>query len=206
MLAKEPPWALPNALQRNQGARLQSIAEAGLRLNDLVFNLLILIYHILSPSILSLCAIFFLISVFFFDLYLTSVAAARQAEKAKNKLVEVVRTNPSSAATSRTASPIPTASTVKTGQQSTIARGKKTPASNPISQQKPALDQQALDISSLNLHLSDAQEVVDELPPKMSLAREKVLEEVRRSIGDTTKKKAVSLVVIGQYSVEFVEL
>ncbi|EJD01254.1 uncharacterized protein FOMMEDRAFT_89743, partial [Fomitiporia mediterranea MF3/22] len=60
------------------------------------------------------------------------------------------------------------------------------------------LDQQALDISSLNLDSGDVDEQVSEPPPKISLAREKVLEEARKAL-DASPKKAVSLVVIGKY-------
>lgn len=76
----------------------------------------------------------------------------------------------------------------------------KTPVASKPVQQRLVVDQQALDISSLNLDAGEAQETVDEPPPKMSLAREKVLEEARKALEDTTKKKAVSLVVIGASS------
>lgn len=65
-----------------------------------------------------------------------------------------------------------------------------------FAQQRSHLDQQAIDISSLNLDTKDAEDVVYEPPPKISLARERVLEEARKAL-ETSGKKAVSLVVIG---------
>ena len=64
---------------------------------------------------------------------------------------------------------------------------------------KHNLDQQQLDISGLNLNgqNSDATECVE--PPKMSMAREKLLEEAKRalSVEGENGKKGVSMVVIG---------
>ena len=53
-------------------------------------------------------------------------------------------------------------------------------------------------MASLNLDSKEVEEPVDEPPPKMSLAREKVLEEARKEL-DASAKKAVNLVVIGEY-------
>ena len=68
---------------------------------------------------------------------------------------------------------------------------------------KHNVDQQQLDISGLNLdgQNSDATECVEE-PPKMSLAREKLLEEAKRalSVEGENGKKGVSMVVIGMQS------
>lgn len=61
---------------------------------------------------------------------------------------------------------------------------------------KKALDQEALDLAGLNLGDEEVPTPIDEPPPKMSLAREKVLEEARISLA-TEGKKGVSLVVIG---------
>ena len=61
---------------------------------------------------------------------------------------------------------------------------------------------QQLDISGLNLNEknSDATECVQE-PPKISLAREKLLEEAKRVLGveGENGKKGVSIVVIGTH-------
>ena len=58
--------------------------------------------------------------------------------------------------------------------------------------------QQAVDISSLNLDTEDVAEVVSETPPKLSLARERVIEEARKAL-EEQGKNAVSLVVIGKF-------
>ncbi|KAL1743563.1 P-loop containing nucleoside triphosphate hydrolase protein, partial [Schizophyllum fasciatum] len=60
------------------------------------------------------------------------------------------------------------------------------------------VDQRQLDLSGLNIGEQEAK-VVDEPPPKAVFAREKLLEEARRSIAaeEARGKKAVSLVVIG---------
>ena len=59
-------------------------------------------------------------------------------------------------------------------------------------------DPQGLDISALNLYsrVNDP-EPEPEPVPKIALAREKLLEEVRKSFDEAGKKKAVRLVVIG---------
>lgn len=57
------------------------------------------------------------------------------------------------------------------------------------------MDQQAFDISSMNLADKEPETVYEE-PPKITLAREKVMEEAQKAI-DSSAKKAVSLVVIG---------
>ncbi|KAF9468903.1 EF Tu GTP binding domain-containing protein [Collybia nuda] len=62
-----------------------------------------------------------------------------------------------------------------------------------------SVDQRLLDLSALNLTRVENADNVDELPPKITFAREKLLEEAKRVIdaeGDH-QKKAVSLVVIG---------
>ncbi len=71
-------------------------------------------------------------------------------------------------------------------------------AGTPIS--KPAPDtQQQLDISALNLDTPEGAETPpDEPPPKITIAREKVLEEARKALEGTGDKKGVSLVVIGK--------
>lgn len=53
------------------------------------------------------------------------------------------------------------------------------------------------------LNLEDKEEVVDEEPPKAALARDKLLEEVRRSLQERVEKDkaGINLVVIGQCNV-----
>ncbi|KAI0310675.1 hypothetical protein OF83DRAFT_1154209 [Amylostereum chailletii] len=50
------------------------------------------------------------------------------------------------------------------------------------------------------MNLGPKEEVSNEPPPKMSLAREKVLEEAKRALeADDKGRKGVSLVVIGMF-------
>ena len=53
-------------------------------------------------------------------------------------------------------------------------------------------------MASLGLDSEEKEEPTYEPPPKISLAREKVLEEARKSL-DASKKKDVSLVIIGKH-------
>jgi elongation factor 1 alpha-like protein len=80
------------------------------------------------------------------------------------------------------------------------AKGQKKVASVASRSKKQNVDQQQLDISGLNLNGQnfDATECVEE-PPKMSMAREKLLEEAKQalSVEGGNGKKGVSMVVIG---------
>jgi elongation factor 1 alpha-like protein len=61
------------------------------------------------------------------------------------------------------------------------------------------MDQRQIDMSALNISTIGDEEKVEE-PPKMALAREKVIEEAKKLLdarGDTDKK-GVSLVVVGK--------
>jgi elongation factor 1 alpha-like protein len=59
------------------------------------------------------------------------------------------------------------------------------------------IDQQRFDMASLNLQ-DDAHDLEYGEPPKISLAREKVLEQARAAlVGDNQGRKGLSLVVIG---------
>ena len=84
-----------------------------------------------------------------------------------------------------------------------LAKEQKKVASVASPSKKHNVDQQQLDISGLNLNgqNSDATECVEE-PPKMSMAREKLLEEAKRalSVEGENGKKGVSMVVIGMQS------
>lgn len=57
-------------------------------------------------------------------------------------------------------------------------------------------------MQGLNLGEKDEEGVVDEPPPKMSIAREKIIEEAKKALEEEQKggKKGVSLVVIGKFS------
>jgi elongation factor 1 alpha-like protein len=61
------------------------------------------------------------------------------------------------------------------------------------------MDQRQIDMSGLNISNDDEEKVIEE-PPKMALAREKVIEEAKRILDarGETDKKAVSLVVVGK--------
>jgi elongation factor 1 alpha-like protein len=75
---------------------------------------------------------------------------------------------------------------------------KKSGSSTPVR----GIDPRHLDLSALNLTpRSENGEDVAEEPPKMSFAREKLIEEARRVIeaDSESQKKAVSLVVIGTH-------
>ena len=82
------------------------------------------------------------------------------------------------------------------------AKRQKKVASVASPSMKHNVDQQQLDISGLNLNgqNSDATECVEELP-KMSMARENLLEEAKRSLSvkGENGKKGVSVVVIGMH-------
>lgn len=146
--------------------------------------------------------IFLLLSFFFYLLICSQAAREREkAQKAKNKLLQGVNSGASSSATSRASSPVPPSPAPKATQRSVGVQGKKAgtsalPPSSAI--QKLYTEQQTIDISSLNLDVGDIEQTVDEPPPKMTLARERVLEEALKAIEDTTKKKEISLVVIGE--------
>ena len=102
-----------------------------------------------------------------------------KAEKAKNKHLEALKSGPSS----------PAKSNSKGKKQVNVAQPPK-----PV-QKRTQVDQQALDISSLNLGPKE-EEVIYEEPPKIALTREKVIEEAQKAI-ESSARKAVSLVVIG---------
>ncbi|KIY45914.1 hypothetical protein FISHEDRAFT_48274 [Fistulina hepatica ATCC 64428] len=103
--------------------------------------------------------------------------AAREAQKlAQRKLAEAAST-----ATSCAGSPMPKKTTPK-----------RSDASTPVTRQNVA-DPQQLDMSALNLTEKTATEVVEE-PPKMTFAKEVLLEEAKKSL---SQSKNVSLVVIG---------
>jgi elongation factor 1 alpha-like protein len=78
---------------------------------------------------------------------------------------------------------------------SSAVSGSSTPA------RKNTTDQQQLDMAGLNLNdkTTDRPEVVEELP-KISLAREKVLEQAKLALEAQGEKKGISIVVIGNVS------
>ena len=60
------------------------------------------------------------------------------------------------------------------------------------------MDQQQLDITGMNLNDTlYGKRLVAEEPPKVNMAREKVLEEAKRALEADDEKKGISIVVIG---------
>lgn len=64
------------------------------------------------------------------------------------------------------------------------------------------MDQRQIDMSGLNITSLGDDERVYEEPPKMALAREKVIEEAKKALDawGENDKRAVSLVVVGKFS------
>ncbi|OCB90856.1 hypothetical protein A7U60_g1880 [Sanghuangporus baumii] len=175
-----------------QKAEQRAERKAEERLRQRMRKEALLPMHLLNPSVLRSTAFAFDVPSPD-DVVLNSPARERdKAEKAKNKQIQSLKSGASSASTSRTASPVPSSTKASTKQTG----GKKTVPPSKPTQHKSPLDQQAMDISSLHLDSDDVEEPVNEPPPKISIAREKVLEEARKSLNANTKK-AVSLVVIG---------
>jgi hypothetical protein len=88
----------------------------------------------------------------------------------------------------------PTGTPTKGAKKNTtsIASGASTPARENI------MDQQQLDITGLNLNDSlTGKKLVAEEPPKVNMAREKVLEEAKSVLEAHEGKKGISIVVIG---------
>lgn len=126
-------------------------------------------------------------------LYLSYVAA-REREKTQKRLEQS-----QSAAASRTASPAPKS---KKGVAAKLKSGTSTPAKASA----VGVDQRVLDLSGLNLNMNEVRSTtVAEEAPKMSLAKEKLLEEAKKVIeGEgAERKKEISLVVIGKLDFEW---
>jgi len=130
-----------------------------------------------------------------FDLVPDATAAAER-EKAKKKAAQ------QSTQSSRVGTPAPTPKKKKTnatssgGIGSPLMSGASTPVRRPLGIEKP--DQQLLDLAGLNLQVEEPQ-IIEEEIPKITLAREKLLEEVAKALqtGVEGGKKGVNLVVIG---------
>lgn len=82
---------------------------------------------------------------------------------------------------------------------SPLTSGASTPVRRPLRIEKP--DQQLLDLAGLNLRVED-QQVVEEEIPRVSLVREKLLEEVVKALQTAMEsgEKSLNLVVIGNVS------
>ncbi|KAK2466434.1 hypothetical protein APHAL10511_002076 [Amanita phalloides] len=119
------------------------------------------------------------------------VHAAKEREKAQRKKAEISNvTSPSSSRVSSASStPIKHARKL-----SVLSSGSSTPT------KKSSIDQRQFDISALNLNLKDVQlmPVTEEPLPVVSYAKEKLVEEVMRSLeAQSKRKKGINLVVIG---------
>lgn len=111
----------------------------------------------------------------------------KETKKVANKQIQGVKSVASSVATSRASSP------VGVSTKGLTSASKSGPS---IISKAQGLDQFTLDVSSLNLN-SKENEVPDEPPPKMTVSREKALEEALRMVQSKDGKQSVSLVVIG---------
>ena len=125
------------------------------------------------------------------------ILAAKEREKAQKLATQKRIAEASSTATSRTASPTGTPLKGPKGLKKS-----KPGTSTPLRVPTRSVDQGQFDISALNLGEKDEDSVFEE-PPKTSIAKEKVLEEAKKSLDAEVKggRKGVSLVVIGVYTV-----
>lgn len=100
-----------------------------------------------------------------------------------------------SAASSRVGTPVGSPAKGAKKTKTSIVGGSSTPL------RKESGDQQQLDIAGLNLNEKTDVIPTSEEPPKMSLTREKVLEEAKQMLGlqNSTGKKAINLIVIGDF-------
>ncbi|KAF5369755.1 hypothetical protein D9758_001339 [Tetrapyrgos nigripes] len=148
------------------------ITETGDQQLLLKLNLTLIVWIIVV-----ICADYFVFG------FVVRYTAAREREKAQKRL---------EAAASRTVSPMPKGKKGSNPQPKTPVRsGAATPSRG--------VDQRALDISALNLTEKEEKPQIIEEPPKISFAREKLLEEAKKALDaeGRNNKKNVSLVVIG---------
>lgn len=111
--------------------------------------------------------------------------AAKEREKAQ----KLAQQKKAAETTSRLQSAAPTP---KKGSSS---GGKKSGISTPLR----GTDARQLDLSGLNLNIGNDTMQPEEPPPKMTMARESVLEEARRALKGKDDKRSVNLVVIGKH-------
>ena len=122
--------------------------------------------------------------------------AAAEREKARKKVTQ------QSGQSSRVGTPTTTPKKKKAnaissgGIGSPLMSGASTPVPRPLGTEKP--DQQLLDFAGLNLQVEEPQ-IMEEEIPKVTLAREKLLEQVTKTLQNGVEggKKGVNLVVIG---------
>ena len=139
-----------------------------------------------------------LLNVIYSSLYI--FIAAKEREKAEKRAKQFASA-PSSAATSRATSPIPGLSSPGKSRRGAKGTPKGSGVNTPI-RFGGGIDQRQLDMSGLNISPVD-EKVFEELP-KMTIAREKVIEEAKKKQDNARKarKRGVSLVVIGMLVLE----
>ena len=118
--------------------------------------------------------------------------AAKEREKAQ-KLAQKTASQASTPVISRATSPVNTPAKKKLGKTTQKGSG----ASTPI-RFGGGMDQRQLDMSALNISSIGDEEKAFEEPPKMALAREKVIEEAKKLLDMRDGKKGISLVVVGK--------
>jgi len=128
-------------------------------------------------------------------------SAAKEREKAQKlaaqKKVAEAQAAASKAAANRAISPTPKSpKATKSTKKGGTASGSATPTRKGSG--SAALEQRNIDVSALGLGVEEKSLVQDE-PPRMALAREKILEEAAKALEAESKGQAgVSLVVIGE--------
>ncbi|RDB20476.1 HBS1-like protein [Hypsizygus marmoreus] len=112
---------------------------------------------------------------------------AKEREKAQKRALGSV-----TAPSSRPSSAVSTPTKKKPGPAVKKHSGSLTPARGPV-------DQKHLDLSALNLTRDDNGGDAIEEPPKLSFAREKLLEEAKRALDaeEENQKRGISLIVVG---------
>jgi len=125
--------------------------------------------------------------------------AAKEREKAQKLAAQkkVAEAQAASRAANRAISPTPKSPKAgKTGKKSGASTGTATPTRKGSG--AAALEQQGIDVSALGFGVQEKSPTEDE-PPRVTLAREKVLEEATRALEAESKGQVgVSLVVIGE--------
>jgi len=153
---------------------------------------------VVSVSLLAVIRIaVLLISMLFVfgSLLALDATAAAEREKAKRQVAQQPTQGSRAGTPTTTPKKKKTSAASSRGIGSPLMSGASTPVRRPLGTEK--LDQQLLDFAGLNLQVEEPQ-IVEEIP-KVTLAREKLLEEVAKALqtGVDDGKKGVNLVVIG---------
>jgi elongation factor 1 alpha-like protein len=120
------------------------------------------------------------------------IVAAKEREKAHKMAQKKALSSVSTPSTSRAASPMN--ASIKAAKRVVL------PSQKPTASMPAQADQRHFDLSGLNLTAEDNTLSLTEEPPKVAIARDKLLEEVKRTLESqgVDDKKGVSLVVIGK--------